>query len=120
MGIRYRDLVPFNWYRHAAGGFTPRQRAGYPRAVRYYSQAVTATPLWADLQAVWDVFLFARVLRESGLAVEVDHIVPLNHPHVCGLHCPANLKVIPKAENQLKNNRTWPDSWSAQLCLALT
>jgi hypothetical protein len=41
--------------------------------------------------------------------VEVDHIVPLNHPLVCGLHNEFNLEVVSTDYNQYKKDRFWPD-----------
>lgn len=40
--------------------------------------------------------------------MHVDHIVPLQSNWVCGLHCEANLRVIPGAENESKRNFWWP------------
>jgi 5-methylcytosine-specific restriction endonuclease McrA len=40
---------------------------------------------------------------------EVDHIVPLKSPLVCGLHVEHNLQVIPATQNRRKHNRVWPD-----------
>jgi hypothetical protein len=39
---------------------------------------------------------------------EVDHIIPLYHPLVCGLHSHLNLQILPKATNQLKSNQFKP------------
>lgn len=34
----------------------------------------------------------------------VDHVVPLKHSKVCGLHVPSNLRVIPAKMNMAKKN----------------
>lgn len=36
---------------------------------------------------------------------EVDHIIPLIHPQVCGLSVPANCQVLTKAQNRRKARR---------------
>lgn len=59
-------------------------------------------------------------LRElaTGVAWQVDHMVPLQAREACGLHCAANLQVIPARMNISKKNRmifTEPFEWSGYL-----
>lgn len=61
-------------------------------------------PPWYEDARVRLVYLAAR---EWGM--EVDHVVPLKHPLVCGLHCWANLQLLTRGENSAKGNREWPD-----------
>lgn len=70
------------------------------------TRKMQATPSWVDLTAIKAVYREASRLRKlTGTAWHVDHVVPLKHPMVCGLHVPANLRVIPARENQAKHNR---------------
>jgi hypothetical protein len=64
-----------------------------------------ATPPWADLKAIKAVYAEAsRRKKQTGEAWHVDHVIPLKHPLVCGLHVHTNLQVIPGKENQRKHN----------------
>jgi hypothetical protein len=63
-----------------------------------------ATPKWANKQEMIRAYEKAA---EMGLTV--DHVVPLKSPLVCGLHCEANLELIPANDNFRKGNRHWPD-----------
>lgn len=76
-------------------------------------------PAWANLKALRQIKLAVKELRkQTGLAWSEDHIVPLNHPLVCGLHCEANIRIVLLTENLAKGNRTWPDMPEEQLELA--
>jgi transcription elongation factor Elf1 len=70
-----------------------------------------ATPSWANDQDISAMYLLASICNDAGLRVEVDHIVPLNSPNVCGLHCESNLQILPATLNNQKSNRYWPDMW---------
>lgn len=62
-------------------------------------------PPWADRKAIRDMYLKARALTVStGIKHEVDHIIPSNHPLVCGLHVESNLQILTEEENIKKSN----------------
>jgi hypothetical protein len=69
-----------------------------------------ATPSWANRFFMAEAYRLAK-LRSAMLGQEwhVDHIVPLQSDLVCGLHCEANLRVIPAPDNRAKFNTYWPD-----------
>lgn len=66
----------------------------------------TAAPRW-DAPAVMRRLYVEAQKRK----MEVDHVVPLSSPHVCGLHVWHNLQLLEKTENIRKGNREWPDQW---------
>ena len=67
---------------------------------------LNATPPWCDLDAVALIYRKARQLTiDTGIAHEVDHIVPLCSKHVCGLHIPQNLQILTRNENRRKHNK---------------
>lgn len=78
------------------------------RGQRYYRLLWNAQPDWANVALIRSIYRHARQLRNEGAAVHVDHIVPLNHPLVCGLHVHYNLRIIPADENIRRSNRRWP------------
>lgn len=79
----------------AVAAFTGKRRAALSNAI----------PAWANEQAILDIYRECRNHPDH----HVDHIVPLVSKIVCGLHCEANLRIIPAVENYSKNNRRWPD-----------
>jgi hypothetical protein len=71
-----------------------------------------AIPVWADRESIEDIYRAAMAAEELfGIAVQVDHTVPLRSNSVCGLHCESNLQLLPAVVNAAKSNRVWPDMW---------
>jgi hypothetical protein len=69
-----------------------------------------AMPKWANRFFIDEAYALARLRTKiTNLQWDVDHIVPLKHPLVCGLHVEHNLQLIPKSLNSAKGNRYWPD-----------
>lgn len=84
---------------------------GAMRAIRFKRIAAEhrALPVWADLTAVKAIYEeAARLTRLTGVRHEVDHIVPIQSPLVCGLHISANMQILTKAENRQKSNHFTP------------
>lgn len=75
------------------------------------------TPSWANLEAIKEFYLVAEAMtRATGVEYHVDHIDPLNPRNklVCGLHAPANLRIVPATTNLKKRDRFKPygfDGW---------
>lgn len=65
-----------------------------------------------------DLQVLGRIYKQfTGVRYSVDHIVPLQHPIVCGLHRPTNFEVVPLLDNVRKGNRWWPDMPNEQAAL---
>lgn len=89
-----------------------RRESGGKEVWRKWKRAM---PVWADKRAVrafWKAS--AAMTAETGIQHSVDHIVPLLHPLVCGLHVEHNLEVTTLAANLQKSNNHWPDMWGQQ------
>lgn len=65
----------------------------------------SGTPKWADHDAISMIYRGAKVIRDSGFDVHVDHVIPLQGRKVSGLHVHNNLQIIAAAKNVSKSNR---------------
>lgn len=91
----------------------------YRKKKSYYHQAVVArraqqkaaVPGWASQDALVECYKAVAYFNElyPSVGFHVDHIVPLKHDKVCGLHTPANLQMLTSAQNRAKGNRHWPE-----------
>lgn len=95
--------------------YNAKHRRLYPafhaaRSGEYRATQLRATPSWANRIAMGEYYAFAAIKSKmTGQSWQVDHIVPLKSPIVCGLHTDYNLQVIRSSQNQRKSNRAWPD-----------
>lgn len=81
----------------------------------YKAKKLRATPSWATEQGILSFYTGSNALGMlTGEWHHVDHIVPLQSSLVCGLHCEANLQILPASENMSKGNRWWPDMWEPE------
>lgn len=92
--IRFRQRNPFYFKNYRIKN---KAHAAHLRQTRRLRQDSTRlTPEQA--QAIEDFY------DACSPGFQVDHIVPINHPDVCGLHMPWNLQYLPSVLNSQKGN----------------
>ena len=80
---------------------------------RRRASKLKATPLWANQELVTSFYKQAKRFEVwLGVEYHVDHIIPLKHPDVCGLHNEFNLQIIPAIDNMKKSNKFNPDDFT--------
>lgn len=65
-----------------------------------------ATPPWLTDEQLEKMIAIYNARRNGE---QVDHIVPLCNPIVCGLNVPWNLQLLTQKANLQKSNHDWPD-----------
>ena len=82
----------------------------HPTRSRYLRAACLSYPDWVDRAELEKIWNECRRLEEiHGEPYEIDHIIPLNHPKVCGLSVPWNMRPLPRSVNCRKGNTWNPD-----------
>lgn len=96
-------------------GDIPKWLHFHPRK-GYILQAILSAPPWVDRKALYAIRDQARWMTvKTGVEHVMAHIVPLNHPYVCGLTVPWNFKVVPRAVNAHEGNKWHPDQLELEL-----
>lgn len=109
-GAKYRahHAAKVNAIRRAWFKANPDKRAAWEATRKARKRG--ATPVWAEADQIKRVYAAARHLSDVlGKRMTVDHVVPLRHGLVCGLHVHANLQLLESEINMGKGNRTWPE-----------
>lgn len=79
------------------------------RSMKRYTSKKQAAPMWLTKDQYLQILDFYKLAKEltlaTGIAHQVDHIVPIQGNNVCGLHVPWNLQVITALENRKKSNK---------------
>ena len=79
----------------------------------WHKRRVIATPPWASMAQIKKIYDQARYMSmRTGTMHTVDHIIPLNHAKVCGLHVHWNLQVMTRIDGDSKGN-FWRSDWDA-------
>jgi hypothetical protein len=78
--------------------------------IGYITSCIVSHPPWVDRAAILamrDEAKFFTLL--TGEQWVLDHVIPVNHPLVCGLSVPANFRIVPHRVNAAKGNRWYPE-----------
>lgn len=68
------------------------------KLAKYRAILKKACPSWVDKEQIKTIY------RNAGF-LEVDHIIPLDHQDICGLHVPWNLQYLSREVNAEKSNK---------------
>ena len=84
------------WYsnnKHIRAAASAKRRAAVKQAI----------PKWLTEEQIKQITEMYKTASKAGM--QVDHIVPLQHKTVCGLHVPWNLQILSAIDNRHKNNK---------------
>lgn len=103
---RVDNREKFNAYARAQKKKYPEKQAEITAKRR--AKKLSATPKWLTKpqnKQIYQTYAIAAALTTiTGVRHVVDHVIPLQHQLVCGLHVPWNLQVLTESENASKSN----------------
>ena len=80
------------------------------RSFPYIRQVIVSTPGWVEREELAAIKERSQCLTAlTGIEHHVAHIIPLNHPRMCGLTVPWNLQIKHAKVNLAESNRVVPD-----------
>jgi hypothetical protein len=101
------EKLAVKWSDEAVGIRKDKQTA---RAKQRAAIQRRATPKWQSKEELKRIYEDAKARSiTTKIPHHVDHIIPLKHKLVCGLHVTANLRVVPAVENLSKGNKCEAD-----------
>lgn len=87
---------------------TERYRKKNPGYYTQYASLYSRKKQQAQIKSLTEVdlvFLKEYYNQAHNLGLEVDHIIPLTHEKVSGLHVPWNLQMLTRSQNAAKSNK---------------
>jgi hypothetical protein len=102
-GCYQREIAPelalyMSKDRRSRQNLANRSRPAIANTLRYSRQR-DATPPWVSKKELRAVY------ANCPAGYHVDHVHPLKHPRLCGLHVPWNLQYLEASDNLKKSNR---------------
>lgn len=96
-------------------GKEPAWLLKHPRCA-YLRQAYLSVLPWVDRAELrWLHWCKCAWSAATGVEQVLDHVVPLTHPHVCGLTVPWNLRLVPRPRERHKRQPVVPRAARAQV-----
>jgi hypothetical protein len=108
---KIQDAVRYNLNREAAllrAAVYKRENRGRYNALGRARELkkIQATPSWSEREEIISLYNEAtRLTVETGIPHHVDHIIPITHSLVQGLHVLANLRILTAKKNIERGNR---------------
>lgn len=109
---KYRKENPENAAKSSKKYYNKHKAEWYNRKATRRALKNNATISYSDKKIIARIYRTASILSVMlKKKFEVDHIIPLNNPLVCGIHHENNLRIITMKRNRRKSNYFNPEEW---------